>query len=118
MLKHATTPRASQLALTALLSGLAFAASAAPPADAQRVGPGQRYYEKTCAKCHEAGVGPVIKGRGFPAATYVVIARNGLNAMPAFRVTDIDDATLQDLAEYLAGTPVAGTPASDAPAAK
>lgn len=26
--------------------------------------------------------------------------------MPAFRVTDIDDATLQQLADYLASTPV------------
>lgn len=101
-----------------MLSSLAFAAAAAPAADTQKVGPGQRFYEKTCAKCHEAdvGVGPALKGRGFPAATYVVIARNGMNAMPAFRVTDIDDATLQDLAEYLASTPpAAGT---DAPAAQ
>ena len=116
-MKHAITPRAGQLALAALLSGLAFAASAATPAaaaaDSHSIGPGQRFYEKTCAKCHEAGVGPVIKGRGFPPATYMVIARNGMNAMPAFRVTDIDDATLQDLAEYLSKTeaPKAAAPA-------
>ena len=103
-MKHAT-----QLALAALLSGLSLAASAA---DSQSIGPGQRFYEKTCAKCHEAGVGPVIKGRGFPAATYVVIARNGMNAMPAFRVTDIDDATLQDLAEYLSKTEAPKTAAA------
>ena len=95
-MKHAT-----KLTLAALLSGLTFAASAA---GSQKIGPGQHFYEQTCAKCHEAGVGPVIKGRGFPAMTYVVIARNGMNAMPAFRVTDIDDATLQDLAEYLSKT--------------
>ena len=92
---------ASKLTLAALLSGLTFAASAA---DTQSIGPGQRFYEKTCAKCHEAGIGPVIKGRGFPPATYMVIARNGMNAMPAFRVTDIDDATLEDLANYLSKT--------------
>ena len=92
---------ASKLTLAALLSGLTFAASAA---DAQSIGFGQRFYEKTCAKCHEAGIGPVIKGRGFPPATYMVIARNGMNAMPAFRVTDIDDATLEDLANYLSKT--------------
>jgi len=98
-LKHAT-----KLTMAALLSGLAFTAGTAFAADAQSIGPGQRFYEKTCAKCHEAGIGPVIKGRGFPPATYMIIARNGMNAMPAFRVTDIDDATLQDLAEYLSKT--------------
>ena len=104
-MKHAT-----KLTLAALLSGLTFAASAA---DSQKIGPGQQFYEKTCAKCHEAGVGPVIKGRGFPPATYMIIARNGMNAMPAFRVTDIDDATLEDLANYLSKTeaPKAAEPA-------
>lgn len=111
-MKHASIQRAGQLALTAVLSGLAFAATAAP--ESQNIGPGQRFYEKTCAKCHEAGVGPNLKGRGFPAATYVIIARNGMNAMPAFRVTDIDDATLQNLGEYLAQT----TAPADAPAKK
>lgn len=106
-MKHAT-----KLTMAALLSGLTFAASAT---DAQSIGPGQRFYEKTCAKCHEAGVGPVIKGRGFPPATYMIIARNGMNAMPAFRVTDIDDATLQDLAEYLSKTEA---PKNAAPAKK
>ena len=101
---------ASKLTLAALVSGLTFAASAADP---QKIGPGQQFYEKTCAKCHEAGIGPVIKGRGFPAMTYVVIARNGMNAMPAFRVTDIDDATLLELGEYLSKTeaPKAAEPA-------
>lgn len=103
-MKHAT-----KLTLAALLLGLTFAASAA---DSQKIGPGQRFYEKTCAKCHEAGVGPVIKGRGFPPATYMIIARNGMNAMPAFRVTDIDDATLEDLANYLSKTEAPKTAAA------
>jgi hypothetical protein len=43
----------------------------------------------------------------------VIIARNGMNAMPSFRVTDIDDATLEDLANYLSKTeaPKAAEPA-------
>lgn len=108
--RRPTLKHASQLALAALLSGLSLAASAA---DSHSIGPGQRFYEKTCAKCHEAGIGPVIKGRGFPPATYVIIARNGMNAMPSFRVTDIDDATLEDLANYLSKTeaPKAAEPA-------
>ena len=91
------------MAAIALLSGLSVSAFAADP---QYISAGHRYYEKICAKCHEAGVGPNLKGRGFPAEAFVAIARNGFNAMPAFRVTDIDDATLQSLGEYLAQTKV------------
>ena len=67
---------------------------------------GKHFYEQVCAKCHEVGTGPVIKGRGFPAMTYVLIARNGNRAMPAFRLSDVDDATLQAVADYLASTPL------------
>lgn len=69
-------------------------------------GRGKHFYDTVCAKCHEAGIGPVIKGRGFDPGVYTTIVRYGLRAMPAFRVTDIDDATLQDLASYLSKTPV------------
>lgn len=91
------------------LAALALAlAGHAPGALAQQPGPqiskGQQFYQKVCAKCHEAGIGPVITGRGLPEATYVYMARNGLNAMPAFRISDIDDATLQELAKYLSAT--------------
>lgn len=94
---------AATVAIGVALGGFAVAATAQ---EIPAIGKGQRYYEKVCAKCHEAGVGPVIKGRGFPEMTYIVIARNGFNAMPAFRVTDIDDETLKDLASYLSKTPV------------
>lgn len=89
------------LAAVALLSGLTASAFAADP---QNITSGHRYYEKICAKCHEAGVGPNLKGRGLPPEYFAAIARNGFNAMPAFRVTDIDDATLQSLGEYLSQT--------------
>lgn len=89
------------------MAGLAALALAwGQPATAQTVNAGQQFYQKVCAKCHEAGIGPVLTGRGLPEATYINIARNGNRAMPAFRVTDIDDATLQQLAAYLASTPV------------
>jgi len=94
---------AAKAAIGVALAGMACLAGAQEP---QAIGKGQRFYEKVCAKCHEAGIGPVIKGRGFPEMTYMVIARNGFNAMPAFRVSDIDDETLKDLASYLSHTPV------------
>lgn len=90
-----------QWALAACLSGLALTAAAAQPQD---VGPGQRYYEKICSKCHETEIGPVLKGRALSPETVVAFARIGVNAMPAFRVTDIDDATLSDLGVYISKT--------------
>lgn len=94
--------------LASTLGLAALALTLAQPAAAQHaVGKGQQYYETICAKCHDAsvGIGPALFGRGFTEQAYVSIARNGNRAMPAFRVSDIDDATLQELAHYLATTP-------------
>ena len=99
------------LSATALGAGLTLAAGGAAaqtqpsPSSPSVEGQGKRYYEKVCAKCHEAGIGPVITGRGLEPVIFTTIVRYGNRAMPAFRVTDIDDATLQDLAVYLSKTP-------------
>lgn len=87
-----------------ILLGCAYSATALAD-DPATIDPGQAFFEKICAKCHETGIGPVLTGRGLPEATYIVTARMGLNGMPAFRITDIDDQTLIDLARYLASTP-------------
>lgn len=92
------------LTLAALLALLAGHAPGALAQSAPQINKGQQFYQKVCAKCHETGIGPVITGRGLPEETYVYIARHGQNAMPAFRMTDIDDATLQELAKYLSAT--------------
>ena len=75
--------------MTSTLGLALLALASVQPATAQSVNAGQQFYQKICAKCHEAGIGPVITGRGLPAITYVSIARNGNRAMPAFRVTDM-----------------------------
>jgi mono/diheme cytochrome c family protein len=108
MLQGKTAPQTLKQAIGAGTLGIALAvmtSSAAAQANPED-GKGKQYYDKVCAKCHEVGTGPVLKGRGFPAITYVIIARNGNRAMPAFRVSDVDDATLQAVADYLASTPV------------
>lgn len=88
-------PWAGRLVGAALFAGLATTASA------QTLTKGQQFYQKVCAKCHEVGTGPLLLGRQLPEATVQIIARHGLNAMPAFRHTDIDDATLLELATYI-----------------
>jgi len=43
----------------------------------------------------------VLLGRGLPPEAFQYFVRHGSGPMPAFRVTDIDDATLKELAQYL-----------------
>ena len=101
-----TTPaRAAGTALL-LAAGIATSAQAATPAAGETAsdGKGRRFYESVCALCHEADIGPVLLGRSLPPEYFTSVVRSGLNAMPAFRVTDIDDATLQAVAEYLSAS--------------
>lgn len=91
---------------------LVLAASLAATATAQAQTAGQwkddqHVWQKICSHCHETGIGPIIKGRGLTPAYYVKVVRNGLRAMPAFRPSDIDDATLEKLANNLAASKLA-----------
>ncbi len=88
-----------------LTAGTAVAQSQSGPQSPTVEGQGKRFFEKVCAKCHEAGIGPVLTGRGLDPLFYTTIVRHGNRAMPAFRMTDIDDATLQDLGVYLSKSP-------------
>lgn len=71
---------------------------------------GENVYAKVCGHCHEAQVGPQLKGRQLPPPYITAIVRNGFRAMPAFPASFIDDNALQQVAEYLS--------ASSAPASK
>jgi 4-cresol dehydrogenase (hydroxylating) cytochrome subunit len=62
---------------------------------------GQEAYSKVCGFCHERGIGPVIKGTGKSPELIRMVVRSGNRAMPAFRLTEIDDATLNKIAEYI-----------------
>ena len=62
---------------------------------------GGEVYEKVCRYCHEANVGPVLKGRALPAEYIQRVVRQGNRAMPAFRSSEIDDSTLADVARRI-----------------
>lgn len=66
---------------------------------------GDQVYAKVCGHCHEAGVGPTIKGRNLPPSYITAIVRHGFRAMPAFRTSFIDDQALQSVAEYVSTSP-------------
>lgn len=61
-------------------------------------------YDKVCAYCHEANVGPVLDGPG--AAARVRPRHRALgqprDAAPAFRPTEIDDEILAGVAKLIA----------------
>jgi 4-cresol dehydrogenase (hydroxylating) cytochrome subunit len=62
---------------------------------------GQEAYSKVCGFCHERGIGPVIKGTGKSIDLVRTLVRSGNRAMPAFRQSEIDDAMLTKIAEYI-----------------
>lgn len=92
-----------------MLLALPFAAARAQEGESQW-GSGKNLYEKICSKCHapEVGVGTPIAGRNLPEAYIKFIVRNGFNAMPSFPASYIDDASIAQVAEYLATLPPAG----------
>jgi mono/diheme cytochrome c family protein len=65
---------------------------------------GAEVYKKVCALCHDTGVAPVVLGRGHDPLFIQLIVRNGSRAMPAFRASEIDDHSLEQLAEYVSKT--------------
>ncbi|MEI9963852.1 MAG: cytochrome c [Caulobacteraceae bacterium] len=103
-----------------LLAGLAvvLALTAAGPVLAQSDGrwrSGEQAYAKTCAYCHESGVGPVLKGRSLPPSYIAQMARHGFRQMPAFPPSFIDDKTLADLGDFLKASPAPAATATKKP---
>jgi (+)-pinoresinol hydroxylase len=104
------------LGLTALFSRVAQAGT---PTAAQS--PGRAVYQKWCAPCHDPGIehpgthALMTKYAGGPRAVGVItewkdltaeyvrfMVRHGVSVMPHFRKTEISDAELDALAQYLA----------------
>lgn len=87
----------------------AFAAPALPAAADSAPAPrdGAQVYAKVCGHCHEAGVGPVIRGRSLPEVYIRQVVRHGNRAMPAFRPAEIADAELAGVARFVGTQEVA-----------
>lgn len=104
-----TSRNSSRFVLAALVAiGIAArVAGAAPqPAPGQSFAwkDGEEVYKKICALCHETAVGPTLRGRGLDPTYIQLIVRHGNRAMPAFRSSEIDDQSLEKLAEYVSKT--------------
>jgi mono/diheme cytochrome c family protein len=83
------------VALLVLVSSTAAAQSAG-----EWQGP-EHIWRAVCSYCHGAGVGLQLLGAKLPASVIVEITRNGLKQMPAFAPTQISDAELAALAEWI-----------------
>jgi mono/diheme cytochrome c family protein len=107
------TRTSASIALGAVLAcALASSASAAEPAT------GKQLFERHCAQCHAPGFGhpgtmqlervrgkalAVLEERKDLLPAYITaVVRNGLVEMPPYRPTEIDDAALNAIVNYLA----------------
>lgn len=106
-----TVPMFSRTPTWALAAGLAFPlavlASPSQAADQPQWRSGEDLYNKVCGYCHKpaVGVGTVLEGRELPVVYLKTIVRHGLNAMPAFPASYVDDVSLAELSKYLATLP-------------
>lgn len=91
----------------ALALPLAVLASLSQAAEQPQWRSGEDLYNKVCGYCHKpaVGVGTVLEGRELPVVYLKTIVRHGLNAMPAFPASYVDDASLAELSKYLATLP-------------
>lgn len=65
---------------------------------------GQLVYMANCQQCHPggaAGVGPSLNDKPLPHLAIRAQTRAGLGAMPAFDASEISDADLDALADYV-----------------
>lgn len=90
------------------LTSLVLLSSSSALANENNYKNAQAAYTKVCAYCHqEGGVGPNtinIKSDNLEARVSMIeaIVRNGMNGMPSFRKTEIDNKMLKELATSLA----------------
>lgn len=83
---------------TTLLLAAAALIGAAPLTPARAP---EAIYARTCGYCHGARVAPVIRGRKLPVELITAYVRGGQRAMPAFRPTEITNAELAALAQWI-----------------
>lgn len=103
-----TTPESTSSALVlaavaavGVVASIAWAAPKEAPAPGFAWKDGAEVYAKVCALCHETTIGPVLRGRDLDPTYIQLIVRHGNRAMPAFRASEIDDQSLEKLAEYV-----------------
>ena len=83
-------------------AGLLVVAAAVQAQSAGEWRNAEHLYNSSCTFCHDTGVGPVLKGVGWPEEYIEIRVRNGYRAMPAFKPSEISRSDIEDLARWLA----------------
>ncbi|THF60357.1 c-type cytochrome [Pseudothauera rhizosphaerae] len=90
------------LALCTKFGSFAAGANAVSPYPDAKVGAGaEGIYARVCGYCHGANVGPLILGRELHVDFIRTMVRLGIGSMPAFRQSEISDAELGELAQWI-----------------
>jgi mono/diheme cytochrome c family protein len=70
-----------------------------------RVGP-EQIWRSSCGYCHGGAAGaPELRGLGLPPSVIEQFARQGAPGMPPFHESEISDADLKRLAEWISAQP-------------
>ena len=98
---------AKRMLMTAVALPLPLLGTTTQAQQESQWGSGKNLYDKVCGQCHkpEVGVGTALAGRELPAEYLKFIVRNGINGMPAFPASFIDDESIAQVAKYLATLP-------------
>jgi 4-cresol dehydrogenase (hydroxylating) cytochrome subunit len=68
-------------------------------------GDGQMIFQHTCGLCHKTGIGPELRGRQLSPERIVTLVRYGGLAMPAIRPSEMNDAELARVAQWISESP-------------
>lgn len=85
-------------ALFFILANVSFAYSTGEWKNASQI------YSSACHYCHDTGVAPQLMGRQLPPSYIALRVRNGFNAMPAFKPSEIGIGDLNILAEWISNS--------------
>ncbi|OGT70407.1 MAG: hypothetical protein A3I78_06665 [Gammaproteobacteria bacterium RIFCSPLOWO2_02_FULL_56_15] len=100
-----SVPTRNNLLSRVLAIGAVVAITVSPPATAGVAGQWQdspAIWSATCGYCHaQVVVGPVLFGRGLAPDFISLWVRSGQGKMPAFPASEISDAELQSLTDWI-----------------
>ena len=69
--------------------------------DSAAVRPPDSVYANACGSCHDNDLAPAILGRALKPDYIIHMVRNGPGAMPYFRPSEVSDAELKALSEWI-----------------
>ncbi|HTW38254.1 MAG TPA: cytochrome c [Steroidobacteraceae bacterium] len=97
--------RAPASSLARALAGVAVACLLATAARAQSAGEWRSSHElwrRTCGYCHNDRVARELRGTGISAPLLISAVRSGPGGMPSFAPSEVSDAELEQLAQWIA----------------